>query len=295
MNKPKPGSIRGRSGSVSIWRVPNYLLEARGYFLPHRDRKIERLTKIRALGAGVIVIGMVIHYGGLAHTGFTRANNATTATTLYDVNTPEGAWLVGIIITIMAAVAVVPVVGIVLALTAERGYRRVTFWQMRWVVISFFSFFGLFAAIGFILKETYNLLAPRQNSGNLLVLIGLALVALVALVFCVIWGVRSMHLIADGMFRADDAHPLLGPVSAIPVVWATCIIMYLAHGDGGLTGVPDVLANVVASGGAATLTGLSVYAIVRLRHDPHWPFRRGPVQRPAPPPQAPYYGWPQAR
>ena len=46
----------------------------------------------------------ILHYGGLAHTGFTAAGTDTTASTVYDVNTPEGAWLLGIIITILAAI-----------------------------------------------------------------------------------------------------------------------------------------------------------------------------------------------
>ena len=112
---------------------------------------------------------------------------------------------------------------------------------------------------------------------------------------CVTWGVRSLHLIADDLFRADDAHPLLGPVSAIPIAWATAIITYLARGDGGLTGVPDVVADLAAFGGAATITGLSILTILRLRRNPHWPFRRGPVPLPVPPPQMPYPGWPNAR
>ena len=291
--------------------MPNFLLEARGYFLPQHDAEIERLARFRTLGAGLIVIGMIIHYGGLAHTGFTAAGASTTASTVYDVNTPEGAWLVGIIITILAAVCVVPVIAVVLAVTAERGYRLVTLWQMRWVAVSFFSFFGIWAAIELIASEAYNVLAPHGSSGNPVALIGAGLVALVILVLCVTWGVRSLHLIAGDLFRADDAHPLLGPVSAIPIAWATAAIMYLARGDGGLTGVPDVVADLAAFGGAATVSGLSVFTILRLRRNPHWPFRRGPVPLPAPPPQVPqgtqlpqgppapaqmpYPGWPPAR
>jgi hypothetical protein len=152
-------------------------------------------------------------------------------------------------------------------------------------------------------------LAPHGSSGNPVALIGAGLIALVILVLCVTWGVRSLHLIAGGLFRADDAHPLLGPVSAIPIAWATATIMYLARGDGGLTGVPDVVADLAAFGGAATITGLSVFTILRLRNL-HWPFRRGPVPLPVPPPQMPqvpygpqaaygsqmpYPGWPPTR
>ncbi len=188
---------------------------------------------------------------------------------------------------ILAAICVIPVVAVVLALAAERGYRLATLWQMRWVVVSFLSFFGLWAAIELIASEAYNVLAPHGGSGNPAALIGAALVALVVLVLCVTWGVRSLHLIAGGLFRADDAHPLLGPVSAVPIAGATATIMYLARGDGGLTGVPDVVADLAAFGGAATITVLSVFTVVRLRRNPHWPFRRGPVPRPVPPPQVP--------
>lgn len=295
MTKPKAGSIRGGRGKVSIWRVPNFLLEARGYFLPQHDAPMERLARFRTLGAGLIVIGMTIHYGGLEHTGLTAAGTDANASTIYNVNTPEGAWLVGIIITILAAICVIPVIAVVLALTAERGYRLATLWQMRWVVVSFLSFCGLWAVIGLIASETYNVLAPHRSNGNLVALIGAGLLALVVLVLCVAWGVRSLHLIAGGLFRADDAHPLLGPVSAIPVAWAAAIVMYLARGNGGLTGVPDVVADLAAFGGAATITGLSVFTILRLRRNPHWPFRRGRVPLPVSPPRMPQmpYG-PQA-
>jgi hypothetical protein len=47
----EPGGIRDKSGSVSVWRVPNYLLEARGAFLGDQDEFIAKLAKGRSVQA----------------------------------------------------------------------------------------------------------------------------------------------------------------------------------------------------------------------------------------------------
>jgi hypothetical protein len=49
MGDASPGSILGKSGRLSIWRIPNVLLEPRGDFFGEPDEFIDRLNKIRSV------------------------------------------------------------------------------------------------------------------------------------------------------------------------------------------------------------------------------------------------------
>ena len=135
MSGLEPGSINGKNGRFSIWRIPNFLLEPRGDYFHEPDDRIERLSKYRSLAGGAIVIGMIVYYSGLSHTGYTRTGGALGGADI-TLNTPEGNWLTGIVVTISAAILVIPVVSLILILTAERPYRRATLYQLRWLAIA---------------------------------------------------------------------------------------------------------------------------------------------------------------
>jgi hypothetical protein len=274
MSGLEPGSINGKNGRFSIWRIPNFLLEPRGDYFHERDESIGRLHKYRSLGGGAIVIGMIIYYSGLSHTGYTRAGGALGGADI-TLSTPEGKWLTGIIVTISAAILVIPVVSLILVLAAERGYRRATFYQLRWLVIAAGSFaglcaviLGLAAALGYLEKSQ-----TRHLVGAVISLLSLP-IAIILLA----WFFKGLYLIATGLFRADDAHPLLAPVSGIPVVWIAALIMYVEGGTGGLTGVPETLGKIVTFGGAVTVTIINVMTLARLKKHEHWAYRRGPTR-----------------
>ena len=142
---------------VRQWRIPNFLLEPRGTYFHEPDERIERLSKYRSLVGGAIVIGMIVYYSGLSHTGYTRTGGALGGADI-TLNTPEGNWLTGIVVTISAVILVIPVVSLILVLTAEHAYRRATLYQLRWLAVAAGSFAGLCAA------TSRNLLVPSTKT-----------------------------------------------------------------------------------------------------------------------------------
>jgi hypothetical protein len=276
----KPGSIKAKNGRLSIWRVPNFLLEPRGDYFHESDEFIDRLARLRSIAGGAVVIGMIIYYSGLSHTGYTRKGGLLGGANI-TTNTPEGGWLAGLIVTISAAILVIPIVALILVLAAERGYRRATVYQLRWIIISAGGFAGLTlvtlgvaAGINYLEKSSMHHLSPVVGIAATIMAIPVAIILLV-------WFFKSLYLIATGLFRADDAHPLLAPVAGIPIVWIIAFITYFEGGSGGLTGVPETLGKIVAFGGAVSVTIINTMTLIRLKKDPCWAFRRGPVQ-PAP-------------
>lgn len=277
MSGLKPGSIKGKNGRPSIWRVPNFLLEPRGDYFHEPDELIGRLSKLRSVAGGAVVIGMIIYYSGLSHTGYTRQGGVLGGANITS-NTPEGGWLVGLVVTISAAIFVIPVVALILVLAADRGYRRTTAYQLRWIVISASGFAGLSAVILGIAAGVNYLEKSLTQHRSLGLGVVVSLVALPVAVILLVWFFKGLYLIATGLFRADDAHPLLAPVSGIPIVWIAAFVMYFQGGTGGLTGVPETLGKIVAFGGAISVTIINTMTLMRLKKQPHWAFRRGPIQ-----------------
>jgi hypothetical protein len=274
MSGLEPGSIRGKNGGFSIWRIPNVLLEPRGNYFHERDEVIERLGRLRSLAGGVVVIGMIVFYSGLSHTGYTRKGGALGGADI-TLSTPEGKWITGLIVTISVAVFVIPVVSLILVLAAERGYRRATLYQLRWLFIAAGGYavlcaavLGIAAGMGYLEKT----LAGHPAG------IVIGLLSLPVGIILLVWLFKGLWLIATGLFRADDAHPLLAPVCGILVVWIAALVMYTEGGKGGLTGVPQTAGKIIAFGGAVTVTILNVMALARLKKDPNWAFRRGPAR-----------------
>lgn len=272
----KPGSIENKNGQLSIWRVPNFLLEPRGDYFHEPDEFIDRLGKLRSIAGGAVVIGMIVYYSGLSHTGYTR-NGGLLGGADITANTPEGGWLVALLVTISAAILVIPVVALVLVLAAEPGYRRVTAWQLRWIVVAAGGFAALTAVIFGVAEGLSYLEKSLTQHLNPVVGVLASLLAIPVAVILLVWFFKGLYLIATGLFRADDAHPLLAPVSGIPIVWIAAFIMYFEGGTGGLAGVPETLAKIVAFGGAVSVTIINTMTIVRLKKHPHWAFRRGPA------------------
>jgi hypothetical protein len=277
MSGLKPGSINGRNGRPSIWRVPNFFLEPRGDYFHEPDEFIGRLGKLRSIAGCAVVVGVIVYYSGLSHSGYTRKGGMLGGADI-TANTPEGAWFAGFLVTISAAILVIPVVAFILVLAAEPGYRRVTVYQLRWILIAAGGFAGLSAAtfgvatgVNYLEKSLTQHLSPVVGVVTSLLAIPVAIILLV-------WFFKSIYLIATGLFRADDAHPLLAPVSGIPIVWIAAFIMYFEGGTGGLAEVPETLGRIVTFGGAASVTIISAMTLMRLKKHPHWAFRRGPLQ-----------------
>jgi len=129
MEDVNPGSIRSKNGRVSIWRVPNFLLEPRGNFFGEPDELIGRLNKVRSVAGAVIVIGMIVVYAGIAHLGYTGGKGG--ALFVGTQNTPEGHWLLGLIVSMAIALLVVPLTSLALVLYTKSSARKATLYQLR--------------------------------------------------------------------------------------------------------------------------------------------------------------------
>ena len=271
----------GRKGTTSIWRVPNFALEPRGDYFHEPDELIDRLNKLRSVAGGIIVLGMIVCYSGLSHTGYTKKGGLLGGADI-TLGTPEGSWLVQIIATISVAILVIPLVSLILIFSAERGYRRLTFYQLRWIVMTAAVYAAFCAAIFPLVKGISYLQQSLMRHHNLIIEVAVFLVSAAVGTILLAWFFKGMYLIATGLFRADDAHPLLAPIAAIPIAWIVSLFLYLNGGTGGLTGVPETLGKSVAFGGAASVTVISVLTLRRLKKHPHWAFRRGPARLSAP-------------
>jgi hypothetical protein len=280
MGDTNPGSIRGKSGRISIWRIPNFLLEPRGNFFGEPDDLIDRLNKIRSVTGGVIVVGMIVVYAGLAHLGYTGGKDG--ALFVGTQNTPEGHWLLGLIVSVAVTLLVVPLTALALALYTKSSARKATLYQLRWPFISVAALTG-FLAIMAPIAGLASLLTKHIHSWAAVV----GFIATDAIgIILIVWLIKALYLAGTGMFRADDGHPLLAPVSTVLAVWPIAFLMNSsAAGTGGLSEVPAGVALVTGYGGAVTLTILSLMTVYRLRKQPAWPFRNGP--HPPKPPVAP--------
>ena len=222
MSGLKPGSINTKNGRLSIWRVPNYLFEPRGDYFHESDEFIDRLAKLRSIAGGAIVIGMIIYYSGLSHTGYTRKGGLLGGANI-TTNTPEGGWLAGIIVTISAAILVIPVVALILVLAAERGYRRVTVYQLRWIIIAASGFAGLSAVILGVAAGVNYL--EKSLTQHLNPVVG-AVASLLARPLRHPPGLVLQEPLPDRYRPVPRrrCHPLLAPVSGIPIVWIIAFI-----------------------------------------------------------------------
>jgi Histidine kinase len=266
-----PGSIRGKNGSVSIWRIPNFLLEPRGGFFGEPDEFIGRLNKLRSVTGAVIVIGMTVVYSGLAHLGYTGGRGG--ALFAGTQNTPEGHWFLGLTVSVAIALLVVPLTSLALVLYTKPSARKATLYQLRWPFISVAAFSGLLAVM-VLIAGAASLLTRHAHAGAAVV--GFIVTDAIGIILAV-WLIKALYLAGTGMFRADDGHPLLAPASTVLAVWPIAILMNSsAAGTGGLSGVPAHVAFVTGYGGAVTITVLSVMTVYRLRKQPAWPFRNGP-------------------
>ena len=283
----QPGSVRNKKGRFSVWRVPNFFLEPRGYFLGGRVRSIDILNRIRS-GAGLFLLACLI-------IGFTSRSGAAMSTTeiaadgtTYQVLSPHAPGVTSLyagLFGVLGTVIVVPVVGIALTLWARPGARLATLRQMVWPVVAFVSAIGIFLSpLGVIAVANAFHLTTVGGLAGLVINLPLLAVGIIGL----FWMFKTIYLSATGLLRSEDAHPLLSIIAA-PIVagWVYAIGITLQFD---LAGVPANVALVFGLGGPISISVISVLSWRRLRriYQPigQWPLRNGPL-RDLPPPAEP--------
>jgi hypothetical protein len=276
---PRPGSLRGKSGHVSLLRIPNVLLEPRGSYLGERVDAVDRLNKARSVAGTVILIGMIVYYSGLSHLATTTVDGHGARVKTVTAASPEGHWIVGVVVSVTVALFLLPVASLALVLWAKPGFRRVTLYQLRWPVLAIAAFVGLFAAMTPTLAAVQYLTSTATRHLNFAAKAAGTVVSVAVALVLLVWLVKALYFAATGLFRADDGHPLLAPLLA-PLVAVVSALMMTTAGSDGLTGVPAAIGLVTEFGGPLSITVISVatFLILRKRYHHDFPFRRGPVR-----------------
>jgi len=184
----------------SIWRVPNYFIEPRGAFLGEKVEAVERLNKFRSWAAIAIIAGATVYYAGLSHLGtITKGRNGVDNINI-GAHNPEGNWFVGLLISVVTAMFVLPLVSLYLVYRTKPGSRRAALAQLRWPLVAVAAWFGILAlASPFIALGDYLEKSSRHLNFDF------KAVAWVLVVFILVleltWIVKAIYLAATGLFR----------------------------------------------------------------------------------------------
>lgn len=271
-------SLWHRIKQFSIWRVPNYFIEPSGAFLGERVEAIDRLNNLRSWAGIAIIAGAVVYYTGFSHLGtITNGKDGVKYFTIGNHN-PEGNWFLGLLISVVTAMLILPLVSLCLVWWTKRSARRAALVQLRWPYIAIAGWFAIFAAASpFIALGHYLQNSARHMNFDIKAL------AWVLVVFVLIleltWIVKAIYLAATGVFRAEDGHPLL-PLIVAPAVAAMTALMMNTVGSNGLVGVPGVVGDALAWGGTITIAIVSLRSgqILKRRYPDEFPFRNGPLR-----------------
>jgi WD40 repeat protein len=277
-----PGRLRRASNKRRrpIWRLPNVILEPWGAFQSYDDERLERLDSIRTLVGVLLTIALLLRFGGNPATVWHDfLSNTDGCDSFCDTNTFWGSWLTSVFVAIWVAVGVLLVLGIVIGLTCEVGYRWVTVRRLWRPVLSIIGgFLLLYLSIGVVVGV--SLIVPQGPAYDPVMVAVLVLVG--------VYEVKVLHLAAKNLFRADDVHPLLAPLATVPIACAVAFVMFKLGGDGGEhISIPPklhVLSYVLVYFGAAVSIAMTVYTWYRLRdNNPWYAFRHGPARTGVPP------------
>lgn len=116
----------------------------------------------------------------------------------------------------------------------------------------------------------------RGIGNNAAVGLPLAVVGLTFIFWFLAFGLRAFYLLATGLFRLGDGHPLLPPVIGTLAAWTFAIKSLIA---GGSAGAPTAVEFFLLRGGPASITALAIAEVMRLRsqYPADFPFRDGPL------------------
>ncbi|MBR7839312.1 hypothetical protein KDL01_38990 [Actinospica durhamensis] len=272
------GGLWRRIKQFSIWRVPNYFIEPSDAYLGEPVESIDRLGKVRSWAAIAIIVGTAVYYSGLSHLGTITDGKDHVKTINIGNDNPEGNWFLGLMISVVTAVFILPVVSLCLVWWTRRGARRAALIQLRWPYIAIAAWFGIFAAAApFIALGNYLQKSAQHLNFELRAAAWMFVVFIMILELA--WIVKSLYLAATGLFRAADGHPLL-PLIAAPAVAAMATLMMNTVGGNGLVGVPGVVGDALTWGGTITITIVSLRSaqLLRRRYPQDFPFRNGPLR-----------------
>jgi hypothetical protein len=186
---------------------------------------------------------------------------------------PEGNWFLGLMISVVTAMFILPLISLCLVCWTRRGARRAALVQLRWPFVAIGGWFGIFAVVSPFMALGGYLQKSAQHMSFDIKALAWVLVVFVLIVELT-WIVRAVYLAATGAFRAEDGHPLL-PLIVAPIVAAATALMMNTVGSNGLVGVPGYAGDALAWGGTITITIVSLrsWLILKRRYPDDFPFR----------------------
>jgi hypothetical protein len=236
------GGFRNKKGHISLWRLPDGLFETRGYFLGEIDLLVSKLTKVRAAVGLAILVFIAYAYPG--YTGPVAELYPTTGSVWPGVRTLlkfDSIWLQSAIYT-FALVVLLSMLFCPLMIVFARSSALPTILNLLcWSPVTIVVFIGMCAMLGAAIERL------PQTGGWVLLSVPVAAVLLFLLL-------KSVYLAATGVFRADDAHPLLAPLATTGASW------WLAVSLGEPPGLPLYLRLAATYTGPLILTGLNACA-----------------------------------
>lgn len=260
--------FRNKKGRLSYWHIANGLFEPRGLYLGRRLEIVDRLNTARSVIGALTWLGIAVVY---QRDLFSAGPPGETGEAIESgPGDQPGIWLGKIVTSMVIGAFVAVAVGVLAVLFSRRGHRARTTLQLCWPLGTVALFAGTLGLSAFAATKLDPLL--NEVSGPAKFGFAVGVIVLVVPFF------KALYLVATGLFRADDGHPLLAPI-AVPVtawwLWAQPVIADDTEG------VPSVIVVVSAFAGPVSLTVLSAYTIIRLKREfPHdFPFRDGPLPR----------------
>lgn len=242
--------------SGSAWICADRDFAPRGAYLGEQDEQIELLYKARSIIGTIIIVYAAIYYHSIH--GIPEAIGEIEAS----VN-----WTV-----VFGLFALVPA-GLAIVLISKPESRRDAVAQLRYPALAGAAYLMLFLVIMPILMKLMPLIGHNFMTAIVGGLIGIAVMVWVLIFLC-----RMTYLLATGLFRLGDGHPLLPPVVGTVAAWALAIRSLAANGVSG--DGPVVVTLALLLGGPASITVLAVVEFLRLRDEypDDFPFRAGPLR-----------------
>ena len=258
------GSIRNKDGRFSLWLVPNFLMEARGYYLGKRDPWPANLAKARAFVGVAILVGVAYAYPG--YTGPFGELIPTTGYVWPGIRTLlrfDSIWITSTVYTLSLLVILIILFILLIIITTRSSALPAALNLLCWSLVTIGLFAGLFALFA--------------AAGRLPQTSGWASLYDLALIIPVVLFVKVIYLAATDVFRADDAHPLLAPVVTTGASWWLLLIL------GPPTGLSHDAGLLLTYGGPGTITFINVLACLSLvaeHGNPLFPDGPGSVAKP---------------
>ena len=252
-------------------------MEPSGAFLGERVEAIDRLNKVRSWAAIAIIVGTAVYYAGLGHLADVTKGKDVSNVAVGN-HTPEGSWFLGLMISVVVVIFMLPLISLSLVWWTRRGARRAALVQLRWPYLAIAAWFGVFAvASPFMALTAYLQRSARHMNFDIKALVWV--IVLFVLIVELAWLVKATYLAASGMFRAADGHPLL-PLIVAPAAAAATALMMNTVGSNGLVGVPGYVGVLLAWGGTITIAIVSLRSarILKRRYPDDFPFRNGPLR-----------------